>query len=72
MDKQQILDDVIAFFSGSVMDDKYSNEVIQIMNEYSMEFAKSDADYDSPEGVKELDGIIDNCVNQICELLEIN
>lgn len=61
------MDDVIAFFSGSVVEG-YSDKVISIMNEYSMEFAKSDADYDSPEGAKELDGIIDNCVDAICKL----
>lgn len=67
MDKQKIMDDVIAFFSGSVVED-YSDEAISIMNEYSMDFAKSDADYDSPEGAEELDGIIDDCVEKVFEL----
>lgn len=38
------------------------------MNEYSIEWNKSNADYDSPEGAKELDGIIDTCVDAICKL----
>jgi len=70
MDKQQIMDDVIEFFSGSVMDEKYSNEVIQIMNEYSEKWNKTDATYDTPEGTDELDQIIDDCVEQIVKVME--
>ena len=69
--RQYVMDSVIEFFSGTVLDKVFTNEAICIMNEYSIEWNKSDATYDDPKGSEELDAIIDNCVDEVMKLEKI-
>ena len=67
MNKDDVMDMVIEFFSGTVIED-VPDEVICIMNKYSIEWNKTDATYDTKEGEKILDKIIDDCVVEIMNI----